>query len=61
MSEESLISSLECPVCKDVPLVGVSIFQCVNGHIICGGCYALLRRGKLCPKGRQEPRKHVIN
>ena len=37
MDQSSLRSLAECPVCYDVRR-DVPIYQCANGHIICGAC-----------------------
>lgn len=50
MDSEILRSHLQCPICTVIPR-RVSIYQCVNGHVICATC---LRKcgGEVCPVGR---------
>ena len=37
MDKDSLRALAQCPVCLDVRK-DVPIYQCANGHIICGPC-----------------------
>ena len=39
----------ECPICFDIPLPPVQIFQCNNGHIYCGKCKDMPNMEK-CPQ-----------
>jgi len=39
---------MECPVCFDEMKPPTRIFQCTNGHLICGGCMAKMK-GIKCP------------
>ena len=43
-------SSPECPVCYEMMAPPQRIFQCSNGHLICGGCRPRLEG---CPKCRK--------
>lgn len=38
----------ECPVCFEVPLPPVQIYQCTNGHLYCGRCKQMPNMQK-CP------------
>ena len=31
----------ECPVCFEIPLPPIHIYQCINGHLYCGKCMAM--------------------
>jgi hypothetical protein len=42
---------LECPVCINVPPPGTLIYECSNGHIICGACAEQITDEK-CPTCR---------
>lgn len=39
--------NLTCPICLEIP--DAEVFQCVNGHTICGGCLA---NAENCPQCR---------
>ena len=39
----------ECPVCLEIPLPPVHIYQCFNGHIYCGNCKSKPNMTK-CPQ-----------
>ena len=48
----------DCPVCLEPPLRPRKIFQCANGHIVCGGCRERMTRmtrmtRSECPTCRQ--------
>ncbi len=40
--------NLNCPVCHVRPRVGQQVFQCQNGHMICGECEPKLRNCPVC-------------
>ena len=42
----------DCPVCLEPPLRPRKIFQCANGHIVCGGCRERMTRPE-CPTCRE--------
>ncbi len=44
----SHLKSLECPVCLEVR-AGLKMFQCANGHVVCGACVGGIR---ICPACR---------
>jgi hypothetical protein len=46
---ENLASSLECPVCLEVPQTG-PISQCDNGHLLCNPCRMKLKDCPVCKK-----------
>ena len=53
--EEVLASSLECPVCMEVPTAvpGCRVRSCTNGHLLCSPCYlAMGGREAPCPSCR---------
>ena len=33
---KEILDMLECPVCLDFPRPGVALYNCDNGHVICG-------------------------
>lgn len=45
---QQLSALMECPVCLDISL---PVYQCGNGHIICGSCWEALI-AKICPTCR---------
>ena len=46
------MTSLECPVCLEVPRVGAGpIFGCRNGHLLCQNC---VEKVKECPTCREK-------
>ena len=54
ISKTSLIESLECPVCHDVPRAGFGagpIYGCKNGHIVCQRCIKQITQ---CPTCREK-------
>merc|ERR1712048_1331295 len=59
------IEHLECIVCKELP--PNKIYQCVNSHLLCEGCYGRIKQGKqcLCPEcrvrmSRREPSRNKL-
>jgi len=61
--EERLNGILCCTVCLDLP--SVAVYQCINGHLMCSGCFAhLLADARLkdesatCPNCRCEIAKN---
>ena len=49
---EEIISSLNCPVCFEIPSEN-QIYQCENGHTTCLGCYSKIQN-RNCPQCRME-------
>ena len=48
----AFMTSLECPVCLEVPRVGAGpIFGCRNGHLLCQNC---VEKVKECPTCREK-------
>jgi len=47
---------LECPVCYEVP-IEPPIYQCVNGHMICGDCKLRIQR---CPQCSQPVKERLL-
>lgn len=45
--EKLIKESFMCTVCLELPFT--SIYQCYNGHLICGYCKSRLERGAPCP------------
>merc|ERR1719391_1473098 len=41
----------ECPVCFDMMVPPTQIFQCINGHFVCGSCRPNIQT---CPKCRNN-------
>lgn len=45
----SMVSSLECPVCLEVPRAGAGpIYGCKNGHLLCQGCVDKIQECPIC-------------
>ena len=51
-SQEDLRQHLECPVCYREMKPALQIWQCAQGHAVCGGCYSRPEVRK-CPTCRQ--------
>jgi len=48
-SKLSMVASLECPVCLEVPRAGAGpIFGCKNGHLLCQGCVDKIEECPIC-------------
>ena len=48
----AIMTSLECPVCLEVPRIGAGpILGCRNGHLICNNC---VDKVKDCPTCREK-------
>jgi E3 ubiquitin-protein ligase SIAH1 len=62
MELESLVSSLECPVCLEIPKAK-PIYQCANGHLICCHCKPSLAI-QICPtceiEYKDQPIRNII-
>lgn len=45
-----MMTSLECPVCLEVPRVGtgLAIYGCRNGHLLCQGCVDKIQECPIC-------------
>lgn len=54
MTVDEILEDYMCPVCLEVPLQ--EIYQCVNGHIICGSCFLQIEDDEKCVVCR-EPTK----
>ena len=48
-SKSSMVASLECPECLEVPRAGAGpIFGCKNGHLLCQGCVDKIEECPIC-------------
>ena len=50
-AEEVITNIAECPVCLD-SMIDKDLFQCTEGHLVCGSCYGRLIAPKKCAKCR---------
>ena len=56
--------SLECPICFEIPLAPLKVFQCKNGHVYCETCKNKPRMD-VCPQCRvalskTEPIRNIV-
>ena len=49
-TKATIMTSLECPVCLEVPRVGtgLAIYGCRNGHLLCQGCVGKIQECPIC-------------
>jgi len=57
-TSEQLLKTLECPVCMEIVIPPV--FNCGNGHIICGLCHPRVPKCGLCASNFTTARNYTV-